>query len=336
MASFKYDIAISLCKQDVDFARQLIAQINPSLKLFFYEDNQDEIITKSGPEVFGRIFKEESRVVVILSRTEWSESLYTDIEKNAIIDRTSVKNQGYQFLLVIPMEPGQIPSWYPSTKIYSDPRRFTIEELAKFIEFKVSEEGGVIKPITLEEQYEHLLERIEQKKALVAIQETQPGIDAAQSEIKALKGSFNKKLKLLQEGFFDGINWHPFTDHQDRGHFGIGDFQLSCQILKPDRLRHKVVTTQDIGVRFELVKLYGNESKKLEEETRVYYYSLSRIGWALQYLHERASQNEMLVLFRNTNNQYYDLKDPLHSDSLVDEWFQKLLTHASCNIEKYL
>ena len=117
MTDYKYDIAISLCKQDAVFAKKLVKALNPGLKIFFYEEKQEELISKSGPEVFAKIFKEQSRVVVILSRNEWSESYYTDIERSAIIDRTSVKNEGYNFLMVIPMEPGQIPSWYPSTRI---------------------------------------------------------------------------------------------------------------------------------------------------------------------------------------------------------------------------
>lgn len=133
MPNYDYDIAISLCKQDVDFGKKLVNNINPSLKVFFYENNQEDIISKSGPEVFSRIFKDKSRVVVILSRDEWSDSFYTDIERNAIIDRTSVKNEGYNFLMVIPMVPGQIPSWYPSTRIYADPRKFSVKQMARFI-----------------------------------------------------------------------------------------------------------------------------------------------------------------------------------------------------------
>lgn len=72
--NYKYDVAFSLCKQDVEFAGKLIAQLNPSLKVFFYEQNQEELISKSGPEAFGKVFKEESRIVVILSRKEWGES----------------------------------------------------------------------------------------------------------------------------------------------------------------------------------------------------------------------------------------------------------------------
>ena len=132
--TFRYDIAISLCKEDVGFADKLVRAINPNLKVFFYEHKQEELISKSGPEAFARVFKEESRVVVILSRKGWSETFYTEIERSAIMDRIK---SGYQFLMVIPMKQaqGETPPWYPETHIYASPFRFTIEQLAKFIEF---------------------------------------------------------------------------------------------------------------------------------------------------------------------------------------------------------
>ena len=33
---YDWDIAISLCKQDVDFAKKLVKAINPTLKVFFF------------------------------------------------------------------------------------------------------------------------------------------------------------------------------------------------------------------------------------------------------------------------------------------------------------
>jgi hypothetical protein len=77
--AYEWDVAISLCKQDIEFARKLVKNLNPNLKVFFYEDRQEELISKSGPEKFAQIFKEQSRVVVVLSREEWGESFYTDI-----------------------------------------------------------------------------------------------------------------------------------------------------------------------------------------------------------------------------------------------------------------
>lgn len=336
---YKYDVAISLCKQDAEFARKLVKAINPGLNIFFYAEKQEELISKSGPEAFANIFKDQSRVVVILSRNEWSESYYTDIERSAIIDRTSVKNEGYNFLMVIPMEPGQIPSWYPSTRIYADPRNFPIDELAKFIEFKVTEQDGIVKPITLEDRYKNLLNRIEEKKNIIRLQTDKTAIEGALKGIATIKELFNQKIEILREPKLRETVSFLFTEHSPKAQFAIGDYMLECTINKPDELYHRLVTTQDISVSFQLYQHFGsgNQGKLLAEEYRLFYFSHELKGWALRYLGEQASEKELLVLFNDRNNRdYYDLKDITSSHNLVDKWFQILLQKASTGIERYL
>lgn len=333
----KYDVAISLCKQDLDLARKIIAHLNPGLKVFFYEDRQEELISKSGPEEFGKIFKEESRVVVILSRNEWSESFYTEIERNAIIDRTSVKNEGYNFLMVIPVEIDETPSWYPSTRIYLDPRRFTIADLAKFIEFKVSEEGGIIKQITVEDRYNNLLEKIEEKKKKVLLQESQGAIALAKEELQTLKDCFNKKMIYLRSSNFDTIYSIPFSANVETAEFGFGDYRLRFNIKVPNELVSRIVTTQDFCISIELYKIIDSGSRILQSEYRSFYYDEISSRWAILQPCENRTQYEALVLFRDRNNTvYYDLIDPLSSEDLIDGWFQKLLKDSSASIERYL
>lgn len=339
MPNYDYDIAISLCKQDVDFGKKLVNNINPSLKVFFYENNQEDIISKSGPEVFSRIFKDKSRVVVILSRDEWSDSFYTDIERNAIIDRTSVKNEGYNFLMVIPMVPGQIPSWYPSTRIYADPRKFSVEQMARFIEFKVTDEGGVVKSFTVEEQYEQLKRRYAEKEEIVLLQEKNEAISMGKVEISNLKSIFNAKIEVLQQPLFGVTSALPFSGHRLRAEFGIDDFAMECIIEDPEIEGVRVVTTQDYSVTFRLFQLYGSDrsQKLLSEKALYFYYTQYNWGWATPVTYGQITQYEMPISFRNRNNQIrYDLKDPVRSAQLVDLYFKQLLSHASKQISNYL
>lgn len=336
---YTYDIAFSLCKQDMDFARQLVRLLNPSLNVFFYEDRQEELISKSGAEAFAKTFKDDSRVVIILSRKEWSETYYTDIERNAIIDRTSVKNEGYQFLMVIPMAKGEVPKWYPSTKIYADSQRFSIEELARFIEFKVTDEGGNIKSLTVEDRYKFLLERIEIKKSIIQLQHTPAALQSAKDEMGLVKESFNKKSELLRQNIIDEISWFAFNEFQTKAHFGYGDYLLECEFILPDEMYNRIVTTQDYWISFELFKTFGSDENKksLEKEQRLFYYTPELKGWSLPHLYERATNRELLVLFRNRDNtKYYDLTRPLTTDNLIDEWFQKLLANSTQVIERYV
>jgi hypothetical protein len=339
MLNFEFDIAISLCKQDVDFAKKLVSNINPGLKVFFYENNQEHIISKSGPEVFGKIFKEKSRVVVILSRDEWSDSYYTDIERNAIIDRTSVKNQGYNFLMVIPMIPGQIPSWYPSTRIYTDPRKFSIEQIARFIEFKVTDEGGEVKPVTLEERYKQLNRNYLEKERIVLLQVKPEAIEAGKVEIESLKSIFNAKIKVLEHPLLGETSHFLFSGHISNAKFSINDFQLTCSIENPDNEGVRVVTTQDFFVIIKLRQLFGqdNSEKVLSERKLLFYYTEYLQGWATPFTHSQTTQHEIPVLFKSRDSQMrYELTKPISSAELVDAHFQLLLKYASERISKYL
>ena len=336
---YTWDIAISLCKQDIDFARTLVNALNPGLKVFFYEYNQEELISKSGPEVFANIFKEQSRIVIILSRNEWSESYYTDIERNAIIDRTAVKNEGYQFLMIIPMVQGEIPNWYPSTRIYADPHRFTIEELARFVEFKITDEGGSIKSITVEVRYQQLLDRISNKKSIIQLQSDKDSIQNAIDEITILKDCFNVKGDFLRKSNFDSLIFNRFDEFSNVANFSFGDFSLYCHIILPDEIYDTIYTTQDFLISFELFQIFGNgESQKLfSTEQRLFYYSPELKGWSLQHLYERPSQKELFVLFRNRKTyEYYELTKPISTSEFVDYWFQMLLSQSTQAIERYV
>lgn len=336
---YKWDIAISLCKQDVDYARKLVNAVNPSLSVFFYEDRQEDLISKSGPEEFAKTFKTESRIVVILSRNEWSNSYYTDIERNAIIDRTAVKNEGYNFLMVIPMVQDEIPPWYPSTQIYASPFRFSIEELAHFIEFKVTEGGGVVKPLTLEDRYQNLFDKVELKKSIINLQHQEEAIESVNNEMNKLGDCFNKKAEFLSKNRLDKSSFNDFYLYSTNGHFRLGDFLLVCRFLNQENFFSEIKTTQDVIVKFELFKQFVNvkEGKLLEVEERIFYYTPEVQGWALPHLYERATKSELQVLFRNRDNsQFYDLTNILQTDSLVDNWFQRLLSRSTEVIERYI
>jgi hypothetical protein len=336
---FKWDIAISLCKQDVEFARKLVRAINPSLKVFFYEDRQEELISKSGPEAFAKIFLNDCRVVVILSREEWSNSFYTEIERNAIIDRTAVKNEGYHFLMVIPMVRGEIPPWYPTTKIYASPERFTIVKIAQFIEFKVADQGGVIRKITFEEQFENLKRRIEEKKSLIKLQTQNIAIESAKAEIKLVKEIFQNKMNLFITDRAEKINWFQFSEHVHQSYIEFDGYHLQCTLGLPDFTFSKLVSTQDYSLEFILSETNGHlgTGNVIKREKRVYYSSQEETGWALPLIVEEPTEKEYQALFHNTlKTQYYDLKKRMQTQHLIDLWFQRLLFVTNAGVKRFI
>lgn len=343
MDKYKYDIAISLCKEDTDFARKLIAQLNPSLKVFYYENNQEEIIGKSGSIVFASPFK-EARIVVILSRKEWGKSFYTELEMHSINDR--VKNEGYEFLVVIPMMPKEIPVWYPETMIYANPINLTLDVISKIVEYKITERGGVVKQLTLEDRYQHLLDKIEDKKKLIDLQSTPNALLSVNSELSIIRKIFNSHVALLQNTPLGETRTLLFHESGIKSHYSINDYLLEINIQYPDEQYQKIVSTQDYTLNIKLSKVFGSLDKlnPIHVNNYKFYYSSILKGWATPIPFEQhASPNESLILFKYKDPERYqvtyykyDLKSPISSEILLDSWFQILLEKATNNLNRYL
>lgn len=351
--TYKYDIAFSLCKQDVQFARDLIAQLNPSINVFFYENSQEELIAKSGPEVFGRVFNKEARIVVILSRKEWSETYYTDIERNAIIDRTSIRNEGYNFLMVIPMAPGEVPSWYPKTKIYADSQHWSIDRLASFVEFKLADEGGLIKKLTLEDRYNNLQQRIAAKNLLMQKQLSSEALQAVRSEIDTIDKIVRSKIDVFKDNKLWQTRQQSWPQPLPGAYFSISGIILEVKVMAPDETRQKIVSCQDYLLRVALYISMGAHNDLRQEvefnkpfnltEYR-FLYNGEQLGWAIPVIYGKSiSQLDTQVLFRHkepnviqNSMRYYDLRDPASSAEIIDEWFQQLLGYGTETIENYI
>ena len=323
---FRYDVAFSLCKEDVAFTRKLVKELNPGLKVFFYETRQEELITKSGPEAFAKIFSKESRIVVVLSRKSWSETYYTDIERNAIIDRTSVKNEGYGFLMVFPMIPGEKPEWYPSTKIYADPTRFTVGELARFIEFKISQFGGVVNPLNAVEHYENIRTRIEEKTKTVDLQRDSKAIDAAYTEVDNVKEAWKEKLNslsslILKEYGTEYQNGNPYSAILKSNWHA-----LRIVMKSPDRMRlQNNSTCQDFQLHISIMKWSEQEYKFAETNSKryVFYYNPPLLAWGeLLEKKKDISNRESKIFYKSALNPYpFDIISQHSIGEILDQWF---------------
>jgi hypothetical protein len=157
--------------------------------------------------------------------------------------------------------------------------------------------------------------------------------------MEILKNCFNNKCKLLQRNIVDKVFLNGFGPFRNRSEFGYGDYLLKCRFLLQDEFYTQIVTTQDLAISFELFKMFksGEEEKFIDSEERVFYYTPELQGWAQPNICEHPTNKEIPVLFRDKNNSvFYDLTNPLRTDLLVDNWFQKLLSKLTESIEKYL
>jgi len=132
MVDFKYDVAFSFLQQDEPIATQLNDRLQDRVSTFLYSERQKEVAGTDGEETFGRAFREEARLVVVLYRAGWGETKWTRIEQSAI--RARGFEHGYDFAKFIPLEqPAKLPAWLPPTQIYIGLKRFGIDGAAAVI-----------------------------------------------------------------------------------------------------------------------------------------------------------------------------------------------------------
>lgn len=337
MKTYKYDIAVSLCKEDVAFARQLCKALNPTLNIFFYEDKQEELVGKMGPEIFARIFKEEARVVVIIHRKTWGTSFYTEIENAAIVSR--LKDEGYGFTFLIPLEKGKTPSWYPPISIYANPFDFSVEKLAKFIEFKINERGGDVKQLSLEEKIELLQNRMEEKRKFIEkLSMTRELVKAGENEMNRIVEIFNNKLKLVYDAmpnFSKSYNpLHPvfrYTKEPTVAEMLIEDIHLQIQLGTEAQFHYNFQSPQCFKVSFFLFTPQnkpGNTQPHIIKQSLYRFSSINDLdfGWAEQIVRTNVDDTSALYLFKAPmDNYYYDLGEALTAERLIEYWFTELI-----------
>ncbi|MFB6307289.1 MAG: hypothetical protein ABEH43_09940 [Flavobacteriales bacterium] len=347
MSTFKYDIAISLCSDDLEYGKKLYDALNPKLeKKFLYPEQQKKIITEHGDEFFRRIFKEEARVVVILHRKEWGETKFTGLEKDAILDRIGQEGQGHDFIFMVPVD-GSVPSWYPENRIYADPNEFSIEEIARFIEFLVAQRGGEVKPMTLEEKVEDFENRLQAKKEHFDHLCSPESWQIAFDELKELTSRFEEKAEHLEK---TGLSDHTGRNKKFRdverelrtnhcyGDLSLRKFTLIIQVLLLEELEERR-NSQSLHLIKELSTRYPPREQEILSRShhRFNFEGEHRSGWSELILYESGEGNDLPLESlipgypggaMNIGNiisiEYYDLGPVKTSEELIEESFQEL------------
>ena len=334
MNTFKYEVAFSLCKLDIEYAKELSRNLNPSLQdsVFLYSDKQQELISKIGPEKFSDIFINQSRVVVILYRKEYGSTYYTNLEKDSIIERLGKAIDGYNFIFLIPMIQGEKPSWYPTTRIYADPYNFSIEELAKFIEFKVIEREGVINPISFIDKISNFKDSLTEKQKRIRFLDSDDSLKSIDTETEKLRQIFEKNVCHIQGLIL------PFTlttyKSENPKIIGFGNYYLVLKIednsLDNFRITSSLCYSLIISIctvhQYNYINIGRPKDFILQTIYRFNSEGEGIYGWSEEIKYEKTIEKTLHpYLFKDPIwNYYYDIKKFYSSESIIDFWFSKL------------
>ncbi|MHB8335786.1 MAG: hypothetical protein ACYDEE_00015 [Ignavibacteriaceae bacterium] len=159
MENYKYEVAFSFCKEDESFASHLNDLLNDRYSTFIYYEKQKELAGKDGEVEFKKVFRSESRVVVVLYKEKWGKTPWTRMEEDAIRERAY--DNGYNFTLFIPIDNNlKMPEWLPRQRLWYGFERYGLNGAASVIESKIQENDGIIKEESAEEKAKRLQRKI--------------------------------------------------------------------------------------------------------------------------------------------------------------------------------
>lgn len=194
--AYKYDVAFSFLTQDDGLAGQLNDRLQDRAKTFIYFERQNEVALTDGEETFGRVFREEARLVVVLYRQGWGDSTWTRVEQAAI--RARGFDLAYDFAKFIALEESaKLPPWVPKTHIYIGLKRFGLDGAAAVIEQRIRELGGQVHQETVEEHAQRVEREIDFERRRAAFRR-EPGAQAAGQQFGVLKKTLEARAASVK------------------------------------------------------------------------------------------------------------------------------------------
>lgn len=192
---FKYDVAISFVDRDRDVAVRIADALRDRFKVFVYCERQVDVGGKDGALEYSKVFGEQSRVVVVLHRSEWGETNWTRLEQDAI--RSRAFDHGWDFTIFVPIEEKPcLPPWFPKLRLYVGYHRWGLDGVCGVVESRVVELGGAAAPASLEDVAAKKMRELEFEAKRAAFRQAS-GIQWAGQEARQLLGLAGNRIKAL-------------------------------------------------------------------------------------------------------------------------------------------
>lgn len=208
---YKYDVAFSFLAADERIAVQLNDLIQDRVSTFIYSENQKEIAGTDGERKFNEVFREQSRIVVVLFHDGWGDTPWTRIEQTAI--RNRAYEDGYDFTVFIPLdESAKLPDWVPKTRLWVGLERWGLEGAASVIEARVQETGGSPREESFEERAfreKREIDAIRKRKEFLG---SERGIKAADAEVAKLYQKIESHINTVRNKI--GLSFKCVRQHK--------------------------------------------------------------------------------------------------------------------------
>jgi len=318
---YRYEFGISLCNEDLEMAREIVrlSEISKD-KIFLYESNQEDLIAKNAVVRFTSTFKNDCRVIVVIHSSQYGLTRYTSLEQDAITERI-LSERNKRFLLFVKIDDSDLPSWYDEHYIYLKKSVYTLEQIAKYIDHKVREQGGDFKELSIDEKLikydQHFQKEIEidffsKNAATIEDQE-----DQFKKEIGLISDLFDINHKKFEQ--FPSLRLNNSKDNEyDKSFYTVMhkrtniDFGFDSITKNPD---HTMYLNLNFWLSRDSVGL-GEWGNQRLSDIESYYFSINEINEKIWRSHS------------NPRNYYY-------TEELVNSKFKKfidIISNSSLNL----
>lgn len=241
-----WDVAVSFLADDLGIAQEIRDHLSPSLRVFVYTHEQSAVAGTDGLESFRQVFREGSRLVVVLYREGWGDTPWTRVEKEAITDRFLKEGAGFLFWITL-NRTSTPPPWLPERLIRFNFEDFGIEQAVGAIKARAREAGAEFKSETPAQKAQRLqeLQRFQAERSLLlhsdrgvravekavgqlfaAIEEHVSEIGKSAPELQIQGGRDQQTMIIRGKTCSVGVYWYcRYSNSLDEARLRISEFQ---------------------------------------------------------------------------------------------------------------
>jgi hypothetical protein len=283
--TFKYDVAISLLKDDLPLAIRLEKALRP-LSVFLYKNRVEDVAGRNGPETFTQVFESQSRLAVILHRAGWGSTTYTHIEERAIQARAA--RFRYGTFLAIKLDDSLLPPWIPTlVEQYLDFDQFGFNEAVGVIRQRAREHGAVLRSESATEEAIRMATEAnaqrdrdrqmrtpdatrllgEECRRLFQLLKDQIELVAREGNVASVVCGFEvDRFVVRREGVSAALHWHQrYANSLDGAMLEAVDIQGPANI--PGEVGMRFTTRSERGAATEFVPVLTEEGLRWREKT---------------------------------------------------------------------
>ena len=309
---FKYDVAFSFLKEDLNLAQEINDLIQDRVSTFIFTDRQDELIGQDGMTRFPEVFGKEARIVVVLYREAWGTTPWTRVEQEAIRERVLL--EGPDFTVFVSLDRKK-PVWLSRTQMWYDISAFQAKGAAAVITKRVTEYGGAIREETVEDRAARQQREIDFRSWFSNYYNSHEGVTEAQAEFDLLRKSATEIVERLRQANQLGIGTQSdsrYVLYHSNGaalRFGWNNTVSNSLMFA------KLSVTLSDTIRYDRFRSPNDRSRTYAEAT--YTFSVNRSlhrGWS-----PSASINEFHTTDDLTRLWFKKFLDVIHENRVTGE-----------------